>query len=57
MKLTIECSCGNKVEVEGNVITCLWEQDFNCFVADGEEYIVIECDECNKQEKVRILLE
>jgi len=57
MKLTIECSCGNKVEVEGNTITDIEKDDLHCFVSDGNEYIVIECDKCNKQEKVRIKLD
>jgi hypothetical protein len=56
MKLTIECTCGNKVNIEGNAITDIDKNDFYCFVDDGNEYVVIECDKCNSQEMVRIEL-
>jgi len=55
MKIIIECGCGNKIELEGNhAHFSIYDNDFDCFMNDAETEVVIECDKCNKQEKINL---
>ena len=55
MKITITCDCGNEVVLNGNHAEFdITKDDFDCYINDDKTNVIIECDKCVANRKLRI---
>jgi len=50
MEITIKCDCGNEISLKGNHAEFdITENEFDCYVNDSVNSVIIECEKCNVQ--------